>query len=187
MGWARSWAPPGLASGEARCRVAGQGMSPSSGRTCRSRRPPLRPQAGGSRPSGHWCRCLQCGGSSQGASCAPPGAQRPQAEGRAQHLQAALDGVCEPAAPPLCASSSSKKPDPGAVPREDDRGGPQVRVAWLSPGPCGRTFLVQPESRIACRLSTTQWPQPGARSAALEAGGDTPKANRSHTRHAQPR
>lgn len=75
----------------------------------------------------------------------------------------------------------SKKPDPGAVPREDDRGGPRVWAAWPGSGPCGRTFLAQPESRSACRLSTTQWPQPGAKSAAP--GGHTQGQPFSHRTH----
>lgn len=79
---------------------------------------------------------------------------------------------------------ASKKPDPGAVPREDDRAGPWVWAVWPGPRPCGHTFLVQPESRIACRLSTMQWPQPRAKSVAP---GDTPKANPSHAGHTQPR
>lgn len=57
--WARWWA----ASGAARGRTAGPGWSPSSARTCPSRRPPPPPQGDGTRPSGCPCRCLGRGGS----------------------------------------------------------------------------------------------------------------------------
>lgn len=64
-GEARSWARLWRVLGEAHRRTAGWGRSPSSGQTCRSRRTPLPPRGGGTRLSGHWCRCLGRGGGSQ--------------------------------------------------------------------------------------------------------------------------
>lgn len=64
-GQARSWARLRWVVGEAHRRTAGWGRSPSSGQTCQSRRTPPPPRGGGTRLSGHWCRCLGRGGGSQ--------------------------------------------------------------------------------------------------------------------------
>lgn len=65
--WTFSWAQLWWVSGEACCRMAGRGVPHSSGRACRSRRVPPPPRAGGTRPSGHWYRCLGRGSSGQSA------------------------------------------------------------------------------------------------------------------------